>query len=108
MEDAGFETIDNGFKNHWNPDVDAQEAAIKFGKKSPKHKFRFLYPFNPYFLLLGKNLLIFIVRIIAEYYSKFLKKFKKDDLSANYLSKIAPKLGGHDHYVRDYFSPPLT
>ncbi|HHY00100.1 MAG TPA: anaerobic nitric oxide reductase flavorubredoxin [Methanothermobacter sp.] len=36
MEDAGFETIDNGFKNHWNPDVDAQEAAIKFGEKIAK------------------------------------------------------------------------
>jgi flavorubredoxin len=33
MEDAGFEVIDDGFKNHWNPDVDAQEAAIKFGEK---------------------------------------------------------------------------
>jgi flavorubredoxin len=36
MEDAGFETIDNGFKNHWNPDVDAQESAIKFGEKIAK------------------------------------------------------------------------
>jgi flavorubredoxin len=33
MENAGFEVIEEGFKNHWNPDVDAQEAALEFGKK---------------------------------------------------------------------------
>ncbi len=33
MEDAGFELIDEGFKNQWNPDVDEQQAAIDFGKK---------------------------------------------------------------------------
>ena len=26
-------------------DVDAQEATIKFGKKSPEHEFRILHPF---------------------------------------------------------------
>lgn len=33
LEDAGFEVVDEGFRNHWNPDVDAQKAAIEFGKK---------------------------------------------------------------------------
>ncbi|HZJ76741.1 MAG TPA: anaerobic nitric oxide reductase flavorubredoxin [Oscillospiraceae bacterium] len=33
MEDAGFKVIDEGFKNLWNPDVDAQKSAIDYGKK---------------------------------------------------------------------------
>ncbi|HZX20758.1 MAG TPA: anaerobic nitric oxide reductase flavorubredoxin [Clostridia bacterium] len=33
MEDAGFEIIDEGIKNLWNPDTDAQKAAIDYGKK---------------------------------------------------------------------------
>jgi|SRR5690554_513729 len=32
MEDAGFEVINEGFKNLWNPDEDAQNAALEFGK----------------------------------------------------------------------------
>lgn len=32
MANAGFEVIDEGFKNLWNPDTDAQKAAFDFGK----------------------------------------------------------------------------
>ncbi|HZK57990.1 MAG TPA: anaerobic nitric oxide reductase flavorubredoxin [Clostridia bacterium] len=33
MKDAGFEVIDEGFENLWNPDTDAQKAAMDYGKK---------------------------------------------------------------------------
>jgi flavorubredoxin len=33
MEDAGFEVAMEGFRNQWNPDADAQKAAVDFGKK---------------------------------------------------------------------------
>jgi len=33
MKDAGFEVAGEGFKNQWNPDADAQKAAVDFGRK---------------------------------------------------------------------------
>ena len=33
MENAGFDVDIGGFKNQWNPDADAQKAAVDFGKK---------------------------------------------------------------------------
>lgn len=33
MENAGFQIIDEGYKNLWNPDQDAKSAAIEFGKR---------------------------------------------------------------------------
>jgi len=33
MEDAGFEIIGEGLRSLWNPDTDAQKAAIDYGKK---------------------------------------------------------------------------
>ena len=33
MASAGFEIIGEGFRNQWNPDVDAQKAAVDFGKE---------------------------------------------------------------------------
>lgn len=36
MEQAGFHRIDEGHKNLWNPDQDAQRAAIEFGKRISK------------------------------------------------------------------------
>ncbi len=33
MEDAGFGVIDEGFKNLWNPDIDAQKVAVDYGRK---------------------------------------------------------------------------
>lgn len=33
MADAGFEVIDEGFRNRWNPDDDSQNAAVDFGRK---------------------------------------------------------------------------
>lgn len=33
MEDAGFEVVMEGFRNQWNPDADAQKAAVDFGRK---------------------------------------------------------------------------
>jgi flavorubredoxin len=33
MADAGFEVIDEGFRTHWNPDEDSQNAAVDFGRK---------------------------------------------------------------------------
>ncbi len=33
MEDAGFEIMDQGLRNQWNPDADAQDQAIEYGKK---------------------------------------------------------------------------
>ena len=33
MKSAGFEVITDGLRNQWNPDIDAQKAAVKFGKK---------------------------------------------------------------------------
>ena len=32
MADAGFEIINEGYRNQWNPDDDAQKAAVDFGK----------------------------------------------------------------------------
>ena len=32
MANAGFEIISEGYRNPWNPDADAQEAAIDFGR----------------------------------------------------------------------------
>lgn len=32
MKDAGFEITLEGFRNQWNPDADAQKAAVDFGK----------------------------------------------------------------------------
>lgn len=32
MGNAGFEVINEGYRNQWNPDITAQEAAIDFGK----------------------------------------------------------------------------
>lgn len=32
MAEAGFEVMEDSFKNQWNPDVDAQKAAVEFGK----------------------------------------------------------------------------
>lgn len=36
LEQAGFEIINEGFANQWNPDLDAQKAAIEFGKTIAK------------------------------------------------------------------------
>jgi flavorubredoxin len=36
MENAGFEVASEGFRNQWNPDVDAQKEAFEFGKKIAK------------------------------------------------------------------------
>ena len=33
MADAGFEVINEGYRNQWNPDGDSQNAAVDFGKK---------------------------------------------------------------------------
>ncbi len=33
LHDAGFEMVDDGFKNQWSPDEDQQRAAIEYGKK---------------------------------------------------------------------------
>lgn len=33
MKDAGFEVISEGYRNQWNPDVDAESEAIEYGKK---------------------------------------------------------------------------
>lgn len=33
MEDAGFEVISEGYRNQWNPDLDAENEAIEYGKK---------------------------------------------------------------------------
>lgn len=33
MADAGFDVINEGFRNSWNPDADSQQAALDFGKK---------------------------------------------------------------------------
>ncbi|MDD4774299.1 MAG: anaerobic nitric oxide reductase flavorubredoxin [Eubacteriales bacterium] len=32
MANAGFEVISEGYRNPWNPDADAQEAAVDFGR----------------------------------------------------------------------------
>ena len=32
MENAGFEVASEGYRNQWNPDVDAQKEAVNFGK----------------------------------------------------------------------------
>lgn len=36
MSNAGFEVISEGYRNQWNPDDDAQQAAMDFGKKLAK------------------------------------------------------------------------
>ncbi len=33
LKDAGFEVIDDGFKNQWNPDEEAKAKAFAFGQK---------------------------------------------------------------------------
>ncbi|SHI23107.1 Flavorubredoxin [Sporobacter termitidis DSM 10068] len=33
LEDAGFQIVDQGFKNQWNPDGDARRRAFEFGEK---------------------------------------------------------------------------
>jgi anaerobic nitric oxide reductase flavorubredoxin len=33
MEDAGFDVIDEGIRKLWYPDIDAQKAAVDYGKK---------------------------------------------------------------------------
>ena len=33
LTDAGFELIDEGLKNHWYPDEDAQQRAYEYGRK---------------------------------------------------------------------------
>ena len=33
MKSVGFEVITEGLRNQWNPDIDAEKAAVKFGKK---------------------------------------------------------------------------
>ena len=37
MAEAGFEVMEDSFKNQWNPDVDAQKAAVEFGKNIAKY-----------------------------------------------------------------------
>jgi flavorubredoxin len=32
MKDAGFEVVSEGFRNSWNPDEDAENAAVEYGK----------------------------------------------------------------------------
>lgn len=32
LKEAGFEVLNEGYRNLWNPDTDAQKAAIEFGK----------------------------------------------------------------------------
>lgn len=36
MGSAGFEVLSEGFRNQWNPDDDAQKAAVDFGKSIAK------------------------------------------------------------------------
>lgn len=36
MKNAGFEVIKDGLRNLWNPDLDAQKAAVEFGKEISK------------------------------------------------------------------------
>lgn len=36
MKDAGFEVVHEGYKNQWNPDDNAQKAAVDFGKAIAK------------------------------------------------------------------------
>jgi flavorubredoxin len=36
MEEAGFEVINDGFRNQWNPDDEAKEKAIEFGSEIAK------------------------------------------------------------------------
>ncbi len=33
LKDAGFEVVSEGFKNQWNPDKDAENAAVEYGKE---------------------------------------------------------------------------
>lgn len=36
MEEAGFEVVTDGLRNLWNPDSDAQDAAVEFGRNFAK------------------------------------------------------------------------
>ncbi len=36
MDEAGFDVINKGFRNQWNPDKEAKEKAIEFGKEIVK------------------------------------------------------------------------
>jgi flavorubredoxin len=36
MKNAGFEVIIDGLRNLWNPDLDAEKAAVEFGKEISK------------------------------------------------------------------------
>ncbi len=36
MANAGFEVASEGYRNQWNPDVDAQKEAVNFGKTIAK------------------------------------------------------------------------
>lgn len=36
MEDAGFQVVSEGYRNLWNPDIDAENEAIEYGKKLAK------------------------------------------------------------------------
>jgi len=36
MANAGFEVVTEGYRNQWNPDVDAQKAAVDFGRTIAK------------------------------------------------------------------------
>ena len=36
LKEAGFEVLNEGYRNLWNPDTDAQKAAIEFGKTIAK------------------------------------------------------------------------
>lgn len=36
MANAGFEVVSEGYRNHWNPDSDAQMSAVDFGKTLAK------------------------------------------------------------------------
>ena len=36
MANAGFEVLNEGYRNQWNPDTDAQKAALDFGKTIAK------------------------------------------------------------------------
>lgn len=33
MKDAGFEVVDEGYRNQWNPTADAEYEAVEYGKK---------------------------------------------------------------------------
>ena len=33
LQNAGFAVIDEGIRNQWNPDLNAQNTALEYGKK---------------------------------------------------------------------------